>query len=228
MQVSIHPRRLTRLRRARLLTLGTLVGGVLAAGCGASSHSAATATIAGAGTHGSSAATHSNATSSSSTVPGDYGSGALAFARCMRANGVPNFPDPSPGGGALFNAAGINPSAPAAREATAKCQPLLPRKDFHAGGPLPAPGQSTHPSPQTIVKLLEIADCMRQHGVPEFPDPRSSVPPSPFGSGTGVITDYDGAILLFPSTLDTQAPAYKRAAGACGTLARKLGSGPHG
>jgi hypothetical protein len=31
-----------------------------------------------------------------------------------------------------------------------------------------------------------------------------------------VITDYDGAILLFPSTLDTQAPAYTQAAAACG------------
>jgi hypothetical protein len=144
----------------------------------------------------------------------------------MRASGVPDFPDPSPGGGfALLPSAAINPSAPAVKAAQANCRSVMPRA---VGGPLPAPGSSTHPSPQTIGTLLKIADCMRQHGVPEFPDPRASLPLHPFGSGTGVITDYDGAILLFPSTLDIQAPAYKHAAGACGALARKLGSGPHG
>jgi hypothetical protein len=43
----------------------------------------------------------------------------------------------------------------------------------------------------------------------------------------GVITDYDGAILLFPSTLGVESPAYSRAAAACGALAGKLGRGPH-
>jgi hypothetical protein len=147
----------------------------------------------------------------------------------MRANGVPNFPDPSPGGGAVFDAAGINPSAPAVQEATAKCQLLLPRKDFHTGGPLPAPGGKTHPSPQTLAKLLNIANCMRRHGVPNYPDPRTSLPLNPFGpGGTGVITDYDGAILLFPATLNQHAPAFMQAAAACGGLAEKLGTGPHG
>jgi hypothetical protein len=31
-----------------------------------------------------------------------------------------------------------------------------------------------------------------------------------------VITNYKGAILLFPATLDMQSPAYVQAAGACG------------
>ncbi len=46
-------------------------------------------------------------------------------------------------------------------------------------------------------------------------------------SGYGVITDYDGAILLFPSTIDMQSPAYTQAVAACGALAGKLGRGPH-
>jgi hypothetical protein len=77
------------------------------------------------------------------------------------------------------------------------------------------------------VKLRKIAQCMRQHGVAQFPDPRTSVPLNPFGSGYGVITDYEGAILLFPSTLNTQSPAYMQATGACGDLAEKLARGPH-
>jgi hypothetical protein len=42
-----------------------------------------------------------------------------------------------------------------------------------------------------------------------------------------VITDYDGAILLFPSTLGIGSPAYMQAAADCGTLAGKLGRDPH-
>ena len=67
-----------------------------------------------------------------------------------------------------------------------------------------------------MARLLKIARCMRQHGVPEFPDPRTSVPLGLFGSGYGVITDFDGAILLFPSTMNIQSPAYKQALAACG------------
>jgi hypothetical protein len=159
--------------------------------------------------------------SSNVTAPAVRESG-LEFAECMRANGVPDFPDPSPGGGLLFNTAGINPTAPAVRAARAKCQKLLPM-----GGP-PLPGSVTHPSAQTLAKLLRIAVCMHKHGVPQFPEPRTSVPLNPFRGGTGVITDYDGAILLFPSTLNIGSPAYAHAAAPCGVLAGKLGRGPHG
>ena len=56
---------------------------------------------------------------------------------------------------------------------------------------------------------------MRQHGVSGFPDPRTSVP-SPLPPGIRVITNFDGAILLFPSTLNIQAPAYRQALAKCG------------
>jgi hypothetical protein len=200
-----------------LLVVATLVGGLLLAGCGGSSQSPTTSTptVTTAGAPGSPPA------AAPATAPADVNASALAFARCMRANGVSNFRDPNPGGGFLFNASGIDRSSPAFRAAQAKCQKLLP-----VGGP-PVPGTKTHPSAQTLAKLVKIAQCMRGHGVPQFPDPRTSVPADPFPSGQGVITDYDGAILLFPSTLDIQSPAYTRAAAACGTLAGKLGRGPH-
>jgi hypothetical protein len=117
----------------------------------------------------------------------------------------------------MFNAAGINPSAPAFKAAHEKCQKLLP-----AGGP-PGPGTQTHPSAQTLAKLLTVARCMREHGVSQFPDPRTSVPLN-FGPGQyRGLTDFDGAILVWPLTLNMQAPAYARAATACGPLAQKLG-----
>jgi hypothetical protein len=127
----------------------------------------------------------------------------------MRANGVTNFPDPSPGGGARFPIpVGNNPAAPAFRVAQAKCQKLM------TGGFPASPGSTTHPSAQTLAKLLKIAQCMRQHGVPQFPDPRTTVPSNP--AGIQEITDFDGAVLLFPSTINLQAPAYKHALAACG------------
>jgi hypothetical protein len=210
-----------RSHQARLLALTTLAIGVLLAGCGGSSAHLTAATADGATGAGPTSAT-GGATNSGSTASGTGGPSGLAFARCMRAHGVPNFPDPSPGGGLVFDPAGINPSSPAFESAHARCQQLLP-----AGG-LPAPGTQTHPSAQTVAKLLGIARCMRQHGVPQFPDPRTSVP-SDFGPGKyRGLTDFDGAILVWPTTLNMQSPAYTQSAAACGPLAQKLGlSHPH-
>jgi hypothetical protein len=220
MQNGTHTERRTRSRRALPLALVTLVAGVLMAGCGAGSSSTTAAAVAGASTSLSNIAPARSATANSSSSPSDVAREALAFAKCMRANGVRNFPDPQPGRGFLFSTSGLNLGAPAARAAQVKCQKLM------GGGP-PGPGSTTHPSAQTVAKLVRIADCMRRHGVPDFPDPRTTVPLDPFPSGAGVITDYDGAILLFPSTLDMHSPAYLRATSACGVLAGKLGRGPH-
>jgi hypothetical protein len=217
---SIHPTRLTHQRRTRLCALATLVSGVLVAGCGGSSPSATTAPVASATSSAaapsanhsataekSTATTGGAASSSGSPGPGAGRSGPLAFAECMRANGVPNFPDPNPGRGLLFSLAGVDPSAPAFEAAQTKCQKLM-------GPGLPFPGSKTHPSAQTMAKLLQIARCMRGHGVPQFPDPQTSVPSHP--AGIQEITDFDGAILLFPSTINFQAPAYRQALTACG------------
>ena len=184
--------------RARLLIAAAVVSAAVIAGCGGSSPNPATAS-------GGSTASKSSAASASSSGPSDGAQGALEFARCMRANGVPNFPDPSPGGGFAFQAP---VSSPALKGAQAKCRKLLP-----GGGP-PALGSKTHPSAQVLGKLLKIAECMRTHGVPQFPDPRTSIPSNPVGIRE--ITDFDDAILLFPSTINMQAPAYRQALTACG------------
>ena len=36
---------------------------------------------------------------------------------------------------------------------------------------LPGPGATTHPSAQTMAHWRQVAQCMRQHGVPGFPEP---------------------------------------------------------
>jgi hypothetical protein len=47
---------------------------------------------------------------------------ALKFAACMRANGVPNFPDPqfAPNGG-ILEPSGVDPNSPSFQAATKKC-----------------------------------------------------------------------------------------------------------
>jgi hypothetical protein len=188
-----------------------LASGVLIAGCGGSSGTP-TSSVGGASTAPSITAAStvaSSAKTSRSAVPAADQS-ALAFARCVRANGVPNFPDPLPEHGLLFSTPGLDTGAPAVSNAMAKCKKLLP-----GGGP-PGPGSTTHPSPQTLAKLVRIARCMRQHGISQFPDPATTVPSNPSGAGIREITDFDGAILLFPSSINMQAPAYRQALTACG------------
>ena len=54
-------------------------------------------------------------------------SAALAFSRCMRAHGVPSFPDPSSSGlGFQFRVTGVNPDSPQFRSAQQRCGSLLP------------------------------------------------------------------------------------------------------
>ena len=219
MHVTIHATRPSRRSRVRLLTVAAVLTAALIAGCGGGTP-ARTGITGDATTTASSAARTGAGTSSrprtaagaGTTIarPAPTGRSALAFAKCMRANGVSNFPDPQPGGGELFVIpTGSNPGAtPAFRAAQAKCKDLLP-----AGGPVGA-GAHTHPSAQTLSKLLRIAQCMRQHSVPQFPDPRTSVPADPVAYQE--ITDFDGAILLFPRTINLQSPAYRQALTACG------------
>jgi hypothetical protein len=203
-------------RRARVLT-AALLSGALVAGCGGSSRipTAATvseatspgSTVAGAATTSAPSTTSGRAAISSGPSSASSGPGALAFASCMRANGVPNYPDPGPGGGVRFAMpAGANPAAPAFRAAQAKCQKLLP----NGGGP----GSGPPPSDQTLARLVRIARCMRRHDISDFPDPRTSAPAS-FPSGIAEIANFDGAVLLFPQTLNMQAPAYRQALAAC-------------
>jgi hypothetical protein len=179
----------------------------LLAGCGGGSpsgtgvaHLATTAASAGTG------AASNGSTGGSESGPPE--SQDLAFAKCMRAHGLPNFPDPSPGGGfQVRRGLGDEPSSPAFQSARAKCKDILP----------PGPGSGPPPSAQTLARFLRIARCMRAHGVPGFPDPMTRAPANPFGSGkVGVLSDIEGVILLFPSALEMQSPAFTRGAAECG------------
>jgi hypothetical protein len=137
---------------------------LLLAGCGGSSSNGGVAQL---GSNTPSRATTSGGAASAGS--GSPEAAALAFASCMRSNGVPNFPDPKPGGGFVFHTgAGVDPSSPVFKAAQAKCMKLLP----------PGPGSGSPPSAQALAHYLKVAQCMRRHGLPGFPDPRTSVHPT--------------------------------------------------
>lgn len=130
---------------------------------------------------------------------------ALEFAECMRSHGIADFPDPSSGGGFIFNASAGIIQGPHYQAAQKACQKYMP----------PGPGSGPPPSAQAMAQMLKVSQCMRRHGISDFPDPRTSVPPDSLPPKGGVISDIDGVILVFPSTIDEQSPSFTAAAAAC-------------
>jgi len=175
----------------RHATIPVLAAAVLIAGCGSS---------------------NSSSGSSGSGASASKQSRGIAFAACMRSHGVPNFPDPSASGGGVqiqasqrsgsgqtLTVNGVPVSAPAFQSASQACNSKLP----HGGkGP---PGGIT----AIRAKALKMAQCMRSHGVPNFPDPQVTSGP---GGGVGVKLGGPG------SGIDPQAPAFKSAQQTCGSI----------
>jgi hypothetical protein len=119
----------------------------------------------------------------------------LAYSQCMRAHGVPDFPDPDAAGN--IQLAPGNPDDPlnSSQEQVANetCRHLLP-----GGG---ASSSGTRADRPTASQLLKLAQCMRAHGVPSFPDPTGS-----------------GGSIALPTSLDFNSPQFKDAARACKPL----------
>ena len=86
----------------------------------------------------------------------------LQVARCARAHGAPNFPDPivdSKGNWDFPLSAERQPKTPV-------CDAIVDR--WKLANPKNAPPPV---SPQDLVKLKDYAACMRQQGLPDWPDP---------------------------------------------------------
>ena len=121
---------------------------VIAAGCGSAS--------AGGGNNGG----NSTATARDKAVK---------FAECMRSNGVSGFPDPDASGqltiDAVANGSSIDTNSAAFKQAMSACRDLEP------------PGFT---GPKVTLQLraarLAFAQCVRDHGVPDFPDPTPNGP----------------------------------------------------
>ena len=166
--------RFTRTRRrpaclAAVMATAAVLAGITLPGCSA-----------GSGPAGSGPGTRATAQSSSS--PDAEIAGIVA---CYRAHGDRSFPDPvyDPRDGRWHFAASPG-SAPLSTQQA--CQRLFPQ------------ASASPPIPQAkFQQLVKFAECMRQHGVPNWPDP-----------------DPDGSFGLPPS-LQTKTPDDGRASAAC-------------
>jgi len=88
---------------------------------------------------------------------------ALAYSRCMRAHGVPRFPDPNSSGSIpKISAQQLGVSSTVFQAAQNDCRYLIPN-----GGSGPSQTQVR----QIMSGMLKFAQCMRSRGVPNWPDP---------------------------------------------------------
>lgn len=138
--------------RGAALAASLAVLALLAAGCG--------------GSKAPSVASVAATTTASQPSPGQAGMAqAVKWAACMRSHGLPSFPNPTAvrGGGVHINVLPAMATSAAFATASRSCEKLQPA---------PTPPSAAQLAP--IVKhLLALARCMRQHGVPNFPDPTS-------------------------------------------------------
>ena len=165
-------------QRARVAAVITVTAAALLAACGGSPSSTGSPSSAGSG--GSLAAGRSANSPS-----------ALAFARCVRSHGVPDFPDPdSSGQFSKEELLQLGVSDSRLRAAEDPCQNLLPAGQ----APLTAQQQQDY---------LRAAACMRAHGITNFPDPA-----------------FSGGSVNFPipSSIDTHSTQFTQAQQTCEKL----------
>jgi hypothetical protein len=118
----------------------------------------------------------------------------MRFAKCMRENGVNGFPDPSASGeltiDGVANGSSLDTSSAVFNEAIGACRDLEPS------------GFMGHKrTAQEQQKGLEFAQCMRDNGVKDFPDPAKDGPlidtsriPSAAGRGAHSIPGFQPAV----------------------------------
>jgi hypothetical protein len=187
--------RRSRPARAGLLTLAAIgVTGLslLASACGSS------------GTPVAQVASTPGTTTGSGSPSGSKSASPAAFSACMRKHGVPNFPDPNSQGQLSINgnSMGLNPRSQQFQSAQKACRKLLPN-----GGKPDAKAQAAF-----LKQALKFSQCMRSHGLPNFPDPK------PSGGGVGLVIGKN-------SGLDPNSPQFKTAQQACKTLLPGQGKG---
>jgi hypothetical protein len=100
-----------------------------------------------------------SSSSPTSSAPSDPSTAPLAYSRCMRDHGVPDFPDPDANG--AVNDPQLEESSAVVAQAEDACEDLSPEGEPADGGNQAAAAEG----------VLAYAQCMRDHGISGFPDP---------------------------------------------------------
>ncbi len=133
----------------------------------------------------------------------------------MRSHGVSNFPDPTGGHLPLqiqqtpnsTTVNGVEVNGPAFQSAMQACRSYIP----NAGTPSAAETAKAKP------RALAMSRCMRSHGVPNFPDPKTQT--GPYG-GVAFSVDFGG------TGIDPNSPAFQAAQKDCGSIIGALKIAP--
>jgi hypothetical protein len=155
----------TRSGRARIarfgpLTLALAVAAVLllfGSACGGSSSAQGVAQV------DSIETTTTDTTSAQDSADGSSSADPAAFSACMRAHGLPKFPDPDRDGQIRFRGP-VDPESPQFRTARRACRELEPEESA------PSPAEQAEDRAQ----LLRFSACMRAQGLSKLPDPDPS------------------------------------------------------
>jgi hypothetical protein len=99
----------------------------------------------------------------------------------------------------------MHPFAPSFKAAQANWRRLLRGRGPGAG----------HLIAQAKAQMLKISQCMRQHGISDFPDPTLSPPSGP--AGYGAIIDRGGVVLAIPDTINPASSAFKQTGAPAGS-----------
>jgi hypothetical protein len=144
------------------LVLVSLIS-VIGAGCGSSTPTGSASSSGSASSTGPTASRPSSGTASNGgNTQATKREKAVKFAECVRAHGVPHFPDPGASGDINF---GVDVSKAVFTAAVNACKSLEPP------GSLSSQRSTTQQS-----AALRFAQCVRAHGVPDFPDPVNGQP----------------------------------------------------
>ena len=100
---------------------------------------------------------------------------AVAYSRCMRSHGVPDFPDPGSSGIPKVSPQQLGVASSRWQAAQSACAQLL------------RPTQ--HQARQILTGMLNFARCMRSHGVPNWPDPSTDSSGQPVFNIPGIDPD---------------------------------------
>jgi hypothetical protein len=168
-----------RVKRGVLLVLALGAGATMAA-CGGSNppgvaslgHRSGASTTTGGTTTGSGRSANSSNGGGTGPSGATVGMGGVTvkFSACIRAHGFPNFPDPNSQGQINFH---VDPSSSSFQTAQQACA-----KYAGASGQPPSPAQQA----RILANALKFSECMRAHGVTNFPDPRTG----PGGRGIAI------------------------------------------
>ena len=193
-----------RQRRRYLLPVAAALLG-LAVAAAACSSGPSTPGVAGSGTGATTTTAASAANQGMPTLTPAQRAAQLAYAECMRAHGVSDFPDPDSQGRIRIHGgqgSDLNPDNPTFKNAQKACQSKQPK---------PTPAQQA----QAQAYALRVAQCMRAHGIKDYPDPST-------GSGGGISIHLNNSP---GSDLNPNNPLFQRAQAKCMPNAPKLPGG---